>query len=206
MKKTKKLIAAVLAVTISAAFTGCDKSENPGSVPESPAVVSDSETGFNIDRARKSIVVKGLPFEIPTPLKDIKGDWSYTIDDRVWREGTCLVNVYYKDELMLAGGGENYFNGKDKEAIMYNTTIKTDDCSVDGITPLKTTKQEVLEKYGEPDSINEDSEGEIFYYGERGQNNYINGRANDQCVTIGINKNGIVDLVSVTYADLTKEY
>lgn len=206
MKKTKKLIAAVLAVTISAAFTGCDKSENPGSVPESPAIVSNSETGFDIDRARKSIVVKGQPFEIPTPLKEIKGDWSYKVDDTMCQEGTCLVEIYYKDELMLKGGGENYFNGKDKEAIMYNTTIKTDDCSVDGITPLKTTKQEVLEKYGEPDSASEDPEGDCYHYGITGVSNMIGGRFNNQCITIRFTESGIVKLVSVTYADLTKEY
>lgn len=147
----KKVLCAVLAAALACGLTGCIKNEEQISEPESSAV-SYSETGFDIDRARKSIVVKGQPFEIPMPLKELKGDWSYNVSTEYCQEGTCHVEVYYKGELMLEGGGENYFDGKAKDAVMYNTTLKTDDCSVDGIVPLKTTRQEVLDKYGNPDS------------------------------------------------------
>lgn len=205
----KKVLCAVLAAALACGLCGCNKEEKITSESES-SVVSYSETGFDIDRARKSIVVKGQSFEIPKPLKEIKGDWSYKVNNEYCQEGTCHVEVYYKDELMLTGGGENYFEGKAKDAVMYNTTLKTDDCSVDGIVPLKTTRQEVLDKYGDPDSTglrdSDPSTAKTYKYGIDKGVNAIAGRFNSQCITIGFNEDGIVELVSVTYADLTKEY
>lgn len=38
---------------------------------------------------------------------------------------------------------------------IYNLTFKTEDCSIDGRVPFELTRQDVIEKYGEPNEINE---------------------------------------------------
>lgn len=52
-------------------MSGCSVgNENPPdvSLTENP----EYQSGFDIERVRKSIVVKGQPFEIPVALKDLK--------------------------------------------------------------------------------------------------------------------------------------
>lgn len=201
----KKVLCTVLAAALACGLCGCNKDEERISESES-SVVSYSETGFDIDRARKSIVVKGQSFEVPKPLNEIKGDWSWKEHEnsRYLKKGCGFVYVYFKGEEMLLGATEDYYEGSEEKGIIYNFTIETNDCSIDGFIPFENTKQEVIEKYGEP--VSEVSKENYYYYGIVNGENGIGGRLNNHCLAFCFDDNNTITEISVTYADLTKEY
>lgn len=202
-----KPVALLLAAVMLLGLAGCDKSEDPGSVPESPAVVSDSETGFDIELVRKKIVIKGQTIEIPIKLKDLPNGWSYKLYDEkdvYLKDNQFLATMYYNDEEMYIAALENYNKNKPKESIIYNLTIYDSDCSIDGLTPQVSTQQDVVDKYGEPlPGVGNDG---YYYYGIVNGQNHIAGRQNDHSIGVRFTEDNIIKEISITYADLTKEY
>ncbi len=172
------------------------------SVPDTSIEQPVGNSTFDIEVARKNIVLKGQPFEMPVALKDLSDGWTWEdMGAKYFDEGEGLAHLYYEDEEMVIAALENFYDADKEDGIIYNLTIETDDCSIDGITPLKSTKQDVLEKYGEPNEIG--SAGH-FRYGTTNNSDTFGGRINEQRLTIKFDENDNIILISITYADLTK--
>ncbi len=209
--KNKIVLLTLCAVMAVMVFAGC-KNENieaadTGSVD---SAAEDSNGTFDIETVRKNIVIKGQPFEVPTVLKDLSNGWTWKENEnsKLCDEGLGLASIYYNEEEMFIAGVENYYEGTEEKGIIYNLTIETDDSSIDGLIPLKSTKQEVIEKYGQPDKVKQMEEPFIdgYYYGTTNDDNTIGGRINEQRINIKFTEEGIVKIISITYADLEKNY
>ncbi len=197
----KKAAAFLLAGAILCGLAGCDRS----TVPES-SEVSYSETGFDIERVRKNIVIKGQTIEIPVKLKDIPKGWSYKLYDEkdvYLKDNQFLATMFYNGEEMYTATLEQYNKNKPKQSIIYNLTIYDKDCSIDGLTPQLTTKQDVVDKYGEP--LPEVSSDRYYYYGVVNGTNSLAGRSNDHSIGVRFTEDDIIKSISITYADLTKQ-
>ncbi len=214
MKNMIKFI--LCAVVACLAFAGCKNESIEASdngVTTSAAADDNSAQGeakgtFDIETVRKNIVIKGQPFEIPMALKDLPEGWTYIEIETMRLDGLGSAKFYYNDEEMFVGALENYYKDNKKDGIIYNTTLRTDDCSVDGVIPLKTTMQEVIDKYGKPTEIDKELDDiDIYSYGIiKPMTNFL-GRFNDQALILSFDKETqIVSQISITYADLSKDY
>ena len=101
---------------------------------------------------------------------------------------------------MFVAGLENYYKKAESDGIVYNLTIETDDCSIDGLIPIKSTKQDIIYKYGDPIKI---SKYGSYYYGIVNNSDTLGGIIKDQSICVKINDDTI-ESISITYADLTK--
>lgn len=201
MNYFKKIITLLFCTfMITTTFTACDSDE------PSSAVNSFSEDGFDIERIRQRIVIKGQTIEIPMKLKDLPKGWSYKLFDEkevFLKDDQFLATMFYNNEEMYIASLENYNSKKVKESIIYNLTIENSDCSIDGFIPLESTKQELVEKYGEP--VQTTSYGS-YYYGLVNGDNKLGGRINDHSICVKFTEDDIIETISITYADLTKQY
>ncbi len=193
------------------AFAGC-KNENIEAA-DTGSVDSAAEDGngtFDIETVRKNIVIKGQPFEVPTVLKDLSDGWTWKESETTkWRdEGLGFAHIYYNEEEVFVAGVENYYEGTEEKGIIYHFTIEADDSSIDGLTPLKSTKQDVIEKYGEPDEVWQMEEPFIdgYYYGIVNGWDTVLGRKNDQSLFCSFTEEGLIDEITITYVDLEKNY
>lgn len=189
----KKILSLALLGVILLSATACDKSENS-------IIDSVEETQFDVDRVCESIVIKGHKIEIPIRLCDIGGEWSYELMSESVETGLNGAYVYCEGELIYSGSVNNCYKGNEGDGIIYYVAIEDDSGSIDGITPLKATKQEVIEKYGEPSFKQGDEAYEAYYYGSKDLTplNALGGRY----VFIAF-ENGIVTCVSVSCSDHT---
>lgn len=172
---------------------------------EAQSKISESEEGtFDIEYVRKQINIKGQAFEIPVALKDLKDGWTWKEHEntKYCDEGHGLAYIYYNGEEMFVAGLENYYKKAESDGIIYNLTVETDDCSIDGLFPAKSTKQDVVDKYGEPVKINKYGS---YYYGTVNDSDNIGGIINEQRICVEINDDDTIKSISITYADLTKE-
>lgn len=55
--------------------------------------------------------------------------------------------------MLFSCGAENYKESKKGDSRIFDAPFENDKCSVDGITPFKTTREEIVERYGEATSI-----------------------------------------------------
>ena len=199
-RKAKRLVALMLAASMLCGIAGCTKepSESPADINDTSIELSNDndEIGFDIDRVRKSIIIKGQTIEIPVKLGEIPEGWSYKLYDE--------KDIYLRDNEMYIAALENFFPDKPKESIIYNLTIETDDCSIDGLVPFKSTKQEVVKRYGEP--VPTASDDEYYLYGIVNGENKVGGRINDHSLGIRFDESDIITEISITYADLSVNY
>ena len=203
MTNIKNIICLVSAAVLLCSFTGCSNVQNDSSAISESA----NENGFDIERARKKIVIKGQTIEIPVKLGEIPEGWSYKLYDEkdvYLRENQFLATMYYNGNEMYIAALENFFPDKPKESIIYNLTIETDDCSIDGLVPFKSTKQEVVKRYSEP--VPTASDDEYYLYGIVNGENKVGGRINDHSLGIRFDESDIITEISITYADLSVNY
>lgn len=163
----KKLSIMVTVLAAMLMLVSCGKPSND-LVPkgsESSQVVSEesSKKKFDIDEVGKNITVKGHKIQLPIRLGDFPNGWTYKEHgDPIGKLQS--FDIYFENEFIITISAENFVEGKEKDAILFNVGLETDDCSVDGIIPNKTTIDEVIEKYGEPDNMTQ--EKDIYYYGK----------------------------------------
>lgn len=161
MKNKLSIMVTVLAVMLT--FVSCGKPSNdliPKGSESSQTVLEESnKKKFDIDEVGKNITVKGHKIQLPIRL----GGWTYKEDSESAIGTTQSFDVYFENEFVITIFAENFVEGKEKDAVLFNVGFETDDCSIDGIIPTKTTIDEVVKKYGELDDKFEDS-GEVFYY------------------------------------------
>lgn len=212
-RKAKRLVALMLAASMLCGIAGCTKepSESPADINDTSIELSNDndEIGFDIDRVRKNIIIKGQTIEIPVKLGEIPEGWSYKLYDEkdvYLRDNQFLATMYYNGNEMYIAALENFFPDKPKESIIYNLTIETDDCSIDGLVPFKSTKQEVVKRYGEPVSKAVYNGCDYYRYGIVNGENKAGGRLNDHSLGIRFDESDAITKISITYADLSVNY
>ncbi len=190
------LLLAVLAVGVA----GCGTKEEKEKI-SAQYENTEYDGPFDIEEVRKNVLIKGQPFEIPIKLGDLPKGWTYEEHEysKNLDPGHGIVTLFYDGEKMVDVALEEYNPKKPKKAIIYNFTIHTEDCSIDGFIPLISTKDEVVEKYGEPYTrLGGD------YYGIVNDSKTFGGRINDRSIAFQYNEDGTIKNISLTYADLTK--
>lgn len=210
-KKGESMVALLVVATMLCNFTGCSNGETPSPTDRNITSVgvsnSVNETGFDIDRVRKSIIIKGQTIEIPMKLNNLPNGWTYKLYDEkdvYLKDNQFLATMYYNGNEMYIAALENFFPDKPKESIIYNLTIETDDCSIDGLVPLKSTKQEVVKRYGEP--VPKVSDDDYYFYGIVNGESKVGGRLNDHSLGIRFDESETITEISITYADLSVNY
>ncbi|MDE7231180.1 MAG: hypothetical protein K2N56_11930, partial [Oscillospiraceae bacterium] len=157
----KKLLLPVILSAILLSFPAC------GTVEEPPFSDNTVKTGFDMDRIRKNIIVKGEHFEIPVKLNELADGLTYELWDEDPFEGRTAADIFRNGDELCTVGVMNCYAGAEGESEIYYISLNDSECSADGIVPLITTKQEVLDKYGEPGYKAEDEVSCIFYYSEK---------------------------------------
>ena len=210
-RKAKRLVALMLAASMLCGIAGCTKepSESPADINDTSIELSNDndEIGFDIDRVRKNIIIKGQTIEIPDKLGEIPEGWSYKLydeNDVYLRENQFLATMYYNGNEMYIAALENYNKNKPEESIIYNLTIYESDCSIDGLVPSETTKQEVVKRYGEP--LSGVGNEHYYYYGIVNGENKTGGRLNDHSIGVRFTEDDLIKSISITYADLIVNY
>ena len=202
----RKVMLMLVSLMLVFGTAACGKQTDSSTVNESETEQSVSQTeeteGFDMERIRKSVIIKGQPFEIPIALSALGEEWTWKENENSWvgSDGNGLVDIYYNDEEWFVATVENYYEGSENEGIIYNLTIKTEDCSIDGLVPFESTRQDVIEKYGEPIEIFTRT-GDYPYhyeYGTRDDDAGL-GPAKQQSLSAGIDENDIVISITITY-------
>lgn len=210
-RKSKRVVALMLAASMLCGIAGCTKepSDSPADISDASVELSNDndEIGFDIDRVRKSIIIKGQTIEIPVKLGEIPEGWSYKLYDEKdvhLRENQFLATMYYNGNEMYIAALENYNKNKPEESIIYNLTIYESDCSIDGLMPQLSTKQDVIDKYGEP--LSGVGNEHYYYYGIVNGENKTGGRLNDHSIGVRFTEDNLIKSISITYADLSVNY
>jgi len=201
MKKRMKLL--LLLVMLAVGVAGCGNKEEK----ETPSVQYENteyDGLFDIEAARKDIIIQGQPFEIPVALKDLPEGWTYEArleDSELYDEGNGIIYLLYNGEKMSGASVENYYPDRIEDSIVYNLTVRTDKCMIAGVIPTVSTKQEVVDMYGDPVMV---SKAGGYYYGIYNDTSSFGGRLNSQCICVSFEEDDVVKSVSIAYADLTK--
>lgn len=202
----RKVMLMLISLMLVFGTAACGKQTDSSTVNESETeqIVSQTEEteGFDMERIRKSVIIKGQPFEIPIALSDLGEEWTWKENENSWvgSDGNGLVDIYYNDEEWFVATVENYYEGSEDEGIIYNLTIRTEDCSIDGLVPFESTRQDVVEKYGEPTEIYTRT-GDYPYhytYGTRDVDAGL-GPSKQQTLTASIDENDIIIVITITY-------
>lgn len=212
----RKILLMLVSLMLVFSVTACGKQADSSTLnePEKEQGMSrageteevEGTEGFDMERIRKSIIIKGQSFEIPTALSDLGEGWTWEEDElSSWgTDGAGLVDVYFNNKEWFVGGVENYYAGSEDEGIIYNLTIETGDCSIDGFVPLESTRQEMLEKYGEPVETN-DEYGLKYHYGSPNHASGL-GPIREQSLSVSFDENDIITSMSITYyVDVVRE-
>lgn len=210
-REGKRAVALMLAASMLCGIAGCTKepSDSPADISDASIELSNDndEIGFDIDRVRKNIIIKGQTIEIPVKLGEIPEGWSYKLYDEkdvYLRDNQFLATMYYNGNEMYIAALENYNKNKPEESIIYNLTIYESDCSIDGLVPSETTKQEVVKRYGEP--LSGVGNEHYYYYGIVNGENKTGGRLNDHSIGVRFTEDNLIKSISITYADLSVNY
>lgn len=205
--KAKRLIALILAASMLCGIAGCTKesSDSPADISDASVELSgnNDEIGFDIERIRKNVIVDGQAIEIPIKLKDLPKDWTYETSANRFAEDRCHVEVKDKNgDLLFSCGAENYKESQKGDSRIFDAPFENDKCSVDGITPFKTTREEIVERYGEATSIKNFSSKKYEAWEEYRYGSLEGKTSNDwhgKCLIVTFNEKGIVDWVTIVY-------
>lgn len=157
----KKILLPMILGAILLTFPACGSRENSQSVTN-----NTSKKIFDMETVRKSIIVRGERFEIPIKLNELADGLTYELWEEASDHGRNAADIFRNGENFCTVGVKDCYAGSESDGEIYYISLNSRECSADGIIPFKTTKQEVLDKYGEPGYKAEDEVSCIFYYGE----------------------------------------
>lgn len=209
LKKGRRAIAVILAVSLLCGISGCKKEQTDISEDGSDISVgvsdSISETGFDIERIRKNVIVDGQAIEIPIKLKDLPEDWTYEVTANRFAEDRCHVKIKDKNgDFLFSCGAEGYKGSKEGDCRIFDAPFENDKCSVDGITPFETTREEIVDRYGEAANIRKFTSKKYDGWEEYQYGSLEGKTSNDwhgKCLIVTFNEKGIVDWVAIVYTD-----
>lgn len=204
MKKRKHTFLLLCGLMLLSSLTGCENVETSDSVSDQAnfTTIAREEGTFDIDAVRKDINIKGYKFTIPQKLSELEKELTYKYVSDELADGFYKVEISGKNEQIL----DVVVRAKkknDKNAVIDNIAVETSDSNVCGLIPLVTAKDEVIEKFGEPNEQKTEiirEEKEFFYYGiEEYDDGYLNIRA--KMMTVCFNKDKIVETITITYSN-----
>ncbi|MDD7517014.1 hypothetical protein [Ruminococcus flavefaciens] len=209
MRKLSLLLAGALLCTMVGCLEGSGGADIPFEVaPKVEPHTAEAGT-FDVDAVRSMINIKGQHFDLPLPVSEIADGWELKYYDRKdygLKEGNGLATLYYNGAEMGTVSLENCYSGKENNSVMYSVAVTTSDSDIYDIIPMVSTIGDVEQLIGKPDSIDSTERPyvNIYHYGislgidgqgiERGHN-----------IAVSFDESGIVDLVSITYSDLTQQ-
>lgn len=207
-KRIKRTVALLIAATLLCSLTGCAKGPTGNNNLSSDIDSNNAdETEFDIERVRKSFIIKGVPFELPKRIGDLDDAWTYQKRETHYVDDTGLADFYFNGKEMFVAGIGDFIEGKEEDGFIYDIALESDDCSIGGITPNISTKADVLKKYGEPSKINnfEDRGLYRYIYGTQDSNQKLFFIEHSQMFTVVFYaENDIVQGVRVVYNTLDK--
>ena len=106
--------------------------------------------------------------------------------------------------MLFSCGAKNYKESKKGDSRIFDAPFENDKCSVDGITPFKTTREEIVERYGEATSIKNFNSKKYEGWQEYRYGSLEGKTSNDwhgKCLIVTFNEKGIVDWVTIVYTD-----
>ena len=107
-KRIKRTVALLIAATLLYSLTGCAKgpTENNNLSSDIDSNNAD-ETEFDIERVRKSFIIKGVPIELPKRIGDLDDAWTYQKRETHYVDDTGLADFYFNGkEMFVAGIGD----------------------------------------------------------------------------------------------------
>lgn len=155
----KRVAALLIAAALCCGLAGCSKKET-----SAPASGTSNQTGFDLEVVRKSLMVRGVPLELPKRIGDLDSKWTYQKLNASYVDGTGMADFYYDGKEMFIGGVRDFEGSKEENGVIFDVALETSDCSIGGITPNVSTKADVLKKYGEPVEINVVEERGLYRY------------------------------------------
>lgn len=159
----RKILIAVLMSAVILTISSCSISEKQDNNSD-----KNTKSESYIDRACKNIVIKGHSIEIPFKLGSLKDGWTYELMAEPSENGLTGADILYNGEWIYSANVENCFQGSEDDGIVYYIALENENGSIDGITPFKTTKGEVLNKYGEPNRKQCHETFEAYWYDDNG--------------------------------------
>ncbi len=189
------MLCAALAFTPS---VGCG--EKSQAEKQTSSAVSETDTCFDIETARKNISVNGQNIELPMKLSELGEGWDFEIVDTD-KEGFACVIIKYKGDEIFSGTLAECETGNEENSILYNLSVNSDKCSVDGFTPDVSVKDDILKKYGEPvDSESYEKQNcELWNYGDIKRFKFGTYILKSRGIVFNIDADGIVKSISITY-------
>ncbi len=188
----KKILLPMILGSILLTFTACGTEEKTLSVTD-----EDSKKSFDMEKIRKNIVIRGERFEIPVKLNELADGLTFEIWDEDSFEGRNAADIFRNGEELCSVGVMNCYAGAEGESEIYYISLNDSECSADGIVPHISTKQEVLDKYGEPGYKAGDDVSCIFYYGEEKSATPLDGLSG-KAVAISFEDDKVAT-ISITY-------
>lgn len=157
------------------------------------------EGTFDIETVRKDININGHHFEVPMKLSELEDGLTYEFIDEKIEDNLYQVEIRDENGVFLSTIADNA-NKKNGNAFLYNITVKDSNSHISSLVPTVTTKEEVINKYGEPDYKESYLSKEYYTYGYKEPNkNDFDYREKKQSIVVTIDENEIVEKVSITY-------
>ncbi|MCR4795657.1 MULTISPECIES: hypothetical protein [Ruminococcus] len=209
----KRLPLLLLAGAMLFSLTACLEPDKKHDIPFEVAPKVEPHTApegtFDVDAVRSMINIKGQHFDLPQLIDDLGKNWEFRYYDRKdygLKEGSGLATLYYSGVEMGTVSLENCYTGREQDSVMYSIAIKTSDSDIYGITPMVSTIADVEHLIGQPDTVDlvEKPYVHIYHYGiNLGED--AHGIVRGHNIAVSFDEQGIVDLVSITYSDLTQQ-
>lgn len=165
----RKILIAVLMSAVILTVSSCSISKKPTDNSN-----RNTQSESYIERAAKNIVIKGYSIEIPFKLGSLNDGWTYELMAEPSENGLTGADILYNGEWIYSANVENCFDGSEDDGIVYYIALENENGSIDGITPFKTTKSEVLDKYGEPNHKQSHDSFESYWYTDSGTSPPVN--------------------------------
>lgn len=188
-------------------MSGCGKQSSEQTAPDSTkstlAVASGSEAGtFQIDVVCSSVNIHGHTFTVPQKLSELSDGLTYVFVDEEFDDGFYEVEISDSSGVILRPIAENAHK-KSSKASLYNIALTDSESDVLGITPLVSTKEDVLRQFGEPTEQKQSDLGdkkiEAFIYGTHSVSTGY--QTDGQFMNIAFNEDNIVFSIVIDYTE-----
>ena len=200
--KRKILSIFLCSLMLAGGICGCGHDDDSNINSDSSSQVVHVDGTFDIEEVRKNINIKGYHFEVPMKLKDLEKGLKYEFVGEEFDDGLYKVVISDDNELILESLAADVHKIS-KKAYLYNIAVTDSNSDVAGIVPFVSTKEDVLEKFGKPDYIeNYDilgDEKETYKYGLFGQNDGF--KSKGKFMNIGFNSSDVIEAIVVNYLE-----
>ena len=204
-----RFIAVILCTSVFAVpLCSCEQNESTEPKQSIVSSVTAEEGTFDIETIRTNINIQGYKFELPQKLSELEKGLEYKFtEDYTFGNEDAIYGVEISDKEKLVLNSVAYTeNSKKKTAYLPNIFIDESNSDIDGVTPLVTTQDEILKKYGEPDNkefhyFREKGEREIYTYGYKEETEHIWEENKGKFMTIVFDDKNVVASVALTYLE-----